>query len=186
MDTVNGSRQAPRFEGRAGRGPGADVPSTNVYTIARLEAEQLVARSLGERASDRIARIAGNGWCLLLHAAIFALWIGINAGMVPALPVVDPYPFSALTTAVSLEAIFLAIVLLISQNRMTRQADRRAHLDLQINLLAEQETTATLRILRLISERLGIPPEAAGVETDLEASTDVERIATELDRKLPG
>jgi hypothetical protein len=43
---------------------------------------------------------------------------------------------------VSLEAIFVTLAVLNNQNRMTYLADKRAHLDLQINLLAEQESTA--------------------------------------------
>jgi uncharacterized membrane protein len=60
----------------------------------------------------------------------------------------DPFPFSFLTLVVSLEAIFLSVFVLMSQNRMTRQADKRAHLDLQIYLLAEQELTTILHMLR--------------------------------------
>jgi uncharacterized membrane protein len=42
---------------------------------------------------------------------------------------------------------------------MSHQADRRAHLDLQINVLAEQENTMMLRMLRSLCERQGIEPE---------------------------
>src|SRR4030095_8447065 len=99
----------------------------------------------------------------------------------------DPYPFNLLTMIVSLEAIFITIGVLISQNRMARQADRRAHLDLQINLLAEQESTAPLRLLARIAERLGIEPEHAVTkeQAQLEAETDIKQLVTELDKKLP-
>src|SRR5262245_45669196 len=75
-------------------------------------------------------------------------------------PAFDPYPFTFLTMVVSLEAIFLSIFVLISQNRMAHQADRRAHLDLQINLLAEQENTMMLRMLEQLCERQGIKTES--------------------------
>ena len=66
-------------------------------------------------------------------------------------------------------------------------ADRRAHLDLQINLLAEQESTATLRLLGRIAERLGLEPEQAvkKEQATLEAETDIKALVTELDKKLP-
>jgi uncharacterized membrane protein len=54
---------------------------------------------------------------------------------------VDPYPYSFLTVVVSFEAIFLAIFVLVSQNRLGCPADRRAHLDLHVNPPAEQEST---------------------------------------------
>ena len=48
---------------------------------------------------------------------------------------------------VSLEAIFLALFVLASQNRLTEEADERARLDLQIDLMAEREMTAVVRLL---------------------------------------
>jgi len=48
---------------------------------------------------------------------------------------------------VSLEAIFFSLFILMSQNRASRVADVRSHPDLQINLLAEQESTKTLELL---------------------------------------
>ena len=71
-------------------------------------------------------------------------------GFIAALPPFDPFPFGILTLIVSTEGVLLAIIILISQNRMIRQADRRAHLDLQINLLAEQEASLILRQVRRI------------------------------------
>jgi uncharacterized membrane protein len=170
-------------------GPGtqpAPGPEANLSTVAKLEAEHLLARSLGERLGDTIGRLAGSGWFALGHVAWFGGWLAVNTAAVPGVPAFDPYPFPLLTLAVSLEAIFLSIFVLVSQNRMTRQADRRAHLDLQVNLLAEQEATATLRALHRISEHLGIPALPSAEEAKLEARTDIERIATEIDRTLPG
>ncbi len=103
---------------------------TNIQKIADLEAEHLNQRSLAERVGDRLVA-SGTG--------------------------TGTFPVSALTMIVSLEAIFITIGVLISQKRMARQADRRAHLDLQINLLAEQESTAALRLLGHIAERLASP-----------------------------
>src|SRR5918994_1741201 len=62
------------------------------------------------------------------------------------------FPFPFLTLTVSLEAIFLALFVLASQNRLARQADRRSHLDLQIDLLAEREMTAVLHLLQDIAD----------------------------------
>jgi uncharacterized membrane protein len=160
---------------------------TNIQKIADLEAEHLHQRTLSERIGDHLVAVAGTGTFALLHVLWFAGWIVVNLGGIPGLRPFDPYPFSLLTMLVSLEAIFITIGVLISQNRMARQADRRAHLDLQINLLAEQESTATLRLLGRIAERLGIKPEAAvkGEQVSLETETDIKELVTELDQKLP-
>jgi hypothetical protein len=84
----------------------------------------------------------------------------------------------------SLEAIFLSIWILIGQNEMERLADRRAHLDLKINMVAEQESTAAVRMLQRISERLGIPQDDT-VDTALAEETDLERIVTAIDQTVP-
>jgi uncharacterized membrane protein len=172
-----------------GRSPGAATASrvrtdSNVERVARLEAEQLQGLSLGARWASGIIRIAGTVAFAGIHAAWFAAWIAINVGLVPFIAPFDPYPFSFLTLVVSLEAIFLSIWILIGHNEMMRLADRRAHLDLQINMLAEQESTAAIRMLQRISERLGVATEDS-IETALTEETDVERLATDIDRTLP-
>ena len=69
---------------------------------------------------------------------------------------------------------------------MSRQAERREHLDLQINMLAEQESTATLKLLRRLCEHEGIDLAAFDAETrQLEKKTNVEDLVTQIDRKLP-
>ena len=131
----------------------------NVRQIARLEEEQLHARSASERIAGAVTRAAGTAVFAVAHLVWFASWILINSGRVALIKPFDRYPFNLLTMIVSLEAIFLSIWILISQNQMTRQADRRAHLDLQVNLLAEQESTATLRAVHGIAQHLGVNPE---------------------------
>jgi uncharacterized membrane protein len=74
---------------------------------------------------------------------------------------------------------------LMAQTRMTQQAERRAHLDLQINLLAEQELTAILRMQCLLAERAGIDVATVDPRLDqLRNQTDVQRLAEALDNEL--
>ena len=83
---------------------------------------------------------------------------------------------------VSLEAIFLTLFVLASQNRLGRQADKRAHLDLQIDLLAEREMTAVLRLLQDIASHLKVPETVTPEEIrDLEIETDVQRLTRRMD-----
>ncbi len=89
-----------------------------------------------------------------MHLVVFGLWILINLGWAPPLPRFDP-SFVILAIA-SVEAIFLSTFVLITQNRMTGLADKRADLDLQINLLAEHEVIRLLALVRAIAERMGI------------------------------
>jgi uncharacterized membrane protein len=156
----------------------------NVRQIARLEEQQLQARSTSERIAGAVTRAAGTAVFAVAHLVWFASWILINSGRVLIEPF-DPYPFSLLTMIVSLEAIFLSIWILISQNHMTRQADRRAHLDLQINLLAEQESTATLRAVHGIAHHLGVDPAMYLTDAPLAEETDIEHLASRMDEAIP-
>ena len=173
-----------RQPGPAGTSQRPEGASLNVEKIARIEAEQALKRSLPERIGDRIVSVAGSWMSGALHVVWFGGWIAINTGAIPGIPVFDPYPFSFLTLAVSLEAIFITLAVLNAQTRLERQADRRAHLDLQVNLLAEQESTAALQLLRQIAERLGVAVDAIR-QTELETETDIEDLVGELDQRLP-
>jgi uncharacterized membrane protein len=157
----------------------------NVNQIARLEEQQLQARSTSERIAGAITRAAGTAVFAVAHLVWFASWILINSGRVTLIEPFDPYPFSLLTMIVSLEAIFLSIWILISQNQMTRQADRRAHLDLQVNLLAEQESTATLRAVHGIAHHLGVDPAMYLTDAHLAEETDIEHLASRMDEAMP-
>ena len=99
--------------------------------VAQLEAADRARQRSAEHFSDTIARVAGTPWFAWLHVAWFAAWVAWNAAFVPGWHPIDPFPFSFLTLVVSLEAIFLSIFVLISQNNLTRLSERRAHLDLQ-------------------------------------------------------
>ena len=150
----------------------------NVQRVAKLEEDQLRARSISERIAAAVTRAAGTATFAIAHLVWFTAWIVVNstwARGIERFDPFDPFPFNLLTMLVSLEAIF----------QMTRQADRRAHLDLQINLLAEQESTATLRIVHDIAEHLGIGGRASRRDRALVEETDIERLASRMDEALP-
>jgi uncharacterized membrane protein len=155
----------------------------NIETILRLEKENLKTRSTAEQIANKVTTFAGSTLSLLLHAAWFGGWILLNLGIVPGIRPFDPLPFSFLTLVVSLEAIFLTLLVLMSQNRMTREADKRANLDLQINMLDEQETTMILRVVQKIAQHLGLQEEINEPMTELSEETDVNRVSQSLDEK---
>jgi uncharacterized membrane protein len=163
----------------------SDFIGRNVEQIARLEAEQIRGRSLTERIAGAVTRAAGTATFAVIHLVWFAGWIIINGGFIRRVKPFDPFPFSLLTMIVSLEAIFLSIWILISQNQMSRQADRREHLDLQVNLLAEQESTATLRVVNRIAQHLGIDVSDCATDVALTRETDIEHLASAVDETLP-
>jgi uncharacterized membrane protein len=158
----------------------------NVKAIAKLERNAIQERSPADRLSDGITWVAGSAGFVMAHIVFFTVWITLNVGLIRSVPIFDPYPFSFLTLVVSLEAIFLAIFVLMSQNRAARLADRRAHLDLQVDLLAERELTVMLHMLRALCAKEKVALDDVGTDVnDLLEETDVNELASNLDEKLP-
>ena len=158
----------------------------NIAAIAKLEEDALRGRTLTERASDAITRSAGSFLLLVLHLTFIGVWMSINLGLVRGVKPFDPFPFGVLSVVVSTEAVFLTIFVLISQNRMARQAERRAHLDLQVSMLAEQELTTLLQMQQKICQHLGVNVVEEKKEVkDFAKATDVHQLARELEQKLP-
>jgi uncharacterized membrane protein len=154
--------------------------------IAELERQALHQRSVADRFSDALTRATGSSGFAIIHVLVFGAWLLTNTGFVTHVSPFDPYPFSFLTLVVSLEAIFLSVFVLMSQNRMTRQADKRAHLDLQIDLLAEQELTLILYLLRGLCEKQGVPMHGLMERLhQLLKDTDVHKVMADLDAGLP-
>ena len=163
--------------------PVPDPAARNIEAIAAIEREAIHGRSRLDRFSGVVTAAAGSPLFIVAHAIWFGGWLAFN---VRSTRPFDPYPFGLLMLVVSLEAIFLSAAVLMTQNRMQRLADKRAHLDLQVNLLAEQELTAMLKMLAGICERLDVKVEAGeGSVEQLIKDTDIRTIAVALDRELP-
>lgn len=162
----------------------AGTVQKNIETILRLEKEAVQSRSRAEQLADKVTRFAGSTPFIIFHAVFFAGWILINTGLTPGISIFDPFPFSFLTLVVSLEAIFFTLLVLMSQNRMTKEADKRAQLDLQINMLDEQETTMILRMVQKIANHLGLEKEINESVKELSEETDVTGVAKILNEKL--
>ena len=61
-----------------------------------------------------------------------------------------------LNQIIAVEAVLMTAFVLMRQNRMSKLADRRAHLNLQINLLTERATTKSIGMLLEIGKRFDI------------------------------
>jgi uncharacterized membrane protein len=157
----------------------------NIETVARLEAEFLQQRSLKDRIGDAIAAFAGTMTFVLVHVAGLILWFLINTGSLPFVKPFDPYPFILLALLVSVEGVLLSTFILMKQNRMSRHADHRDHLNLQIDLLAEKEITKILEMQRQLCAHLGIAIGNDAEAVEMSQHTAVEDLAHELEEKLP-
>ncbi len=146
--------------------------------IQSYRAKADARRSLADKVADKLTVEFGSVEFLLLNVIWFAVWITVNSGLVPGILPFDPFPFGLLTMIVSLEAIFLAIVVLISQNRAAKVAEVREEIDLQVNSIAETEVSKVIEMLRLLLAKSGIKlndPDLDEMARPV-SSADIERI----------
>jgi CRP/FNR family cyclic AMP-dependent transcriptional regulator len=121
--------------------------------VARNINEEMQIRSTTvEKVADVIAEFSGSITFLVLNAVWFAGWILWNT--LPFVPHFDPYPFGFLTMMVSLEAIFLSIFVLVSQNRQAAKDRLRADAEYEVNLKAELEITHLHEKVDFLTEEL--------------------------------
>ncbi len=104
-----------------------------------INEEMQQPRTPVERITDWIAAFSGSFAFLVIHALVFAGWIGWN--YIPDLSAFDPFPFGLLTMCVSLEAIFLSVIVLLSQNRQAAKDRVRSDVEYDVNLKAELEVS---------------------------------------------
>jgi uncharacterized membrane protein len=148
----------------------ARVVDRNIRALLEHRQEQQVTRNRQERIADAVTRFAGSMRFVYIHLVVFGAWILINLGGLPVIPRFDP-SFVVLAMVASVEAIFLSTFVLISQNRMSALADKRADLDLQVSLLAEHEITRLITLVTAMAERMGLDqahdPELSELSRDV-------------------
>ena len=160
------------------------MPTLHRNIKAMLEHRREEEEKLGwsYKLADSVSCFAGSMLFVWLHLAIYGAWILVNAVSVPGIPQFDP-TLVKLATAASVEAIFLSTFILITQNKMQAQADKRADLNLQISLLAEHEIT---RLVQMVSElgarfdvRAAEQPGLSEFKNDVRAEDVLERLEEE-------
>jgi uncharacterized membrane protein len=160
-----------------------DITQRNVELIAKMEAESERKRTRGERVADVLAKGVGS-WAFLISQSV-ALLLWMLANLLAVIQPWDAYPFVLLNLVLSFQAAFATPIILMSQNRQNRITDRRNHLDLQINLLAERENTEQLRLLRLLCQRVGIEFDVAESKA-LEELTEPDEIVRQITETTEG
>jgi uncharacterized membrane protein len=153
----------------------------NIEALQRRREAEDEAASLQERLAEAITRFTGSMRFVYLHLAMYGFWIIANLGLVPGVPRWDP-TFVILAMIASVEAIFLSTFVLISQNRMAAAADKRADLDLQINLLAEHEVTKIVGMVSEISRHLGLDHVAGEEVEELKRNVAPEAVLDAIER----
>ena len=148
--------------------------------VQSLQARHNQKRSLFQKITDKLVSWSGTVAFLFVNIAIFVIWILLNRGKQSF----DPFPFVLLTTIVSLEAIILAILVLVSQNRQSKIADLRQEIDMQVNLITEEEITKLLKLVAGLYQamKINIEPDSELEEMLKPTNWDYleQRLETEL------
>lgn len=154
--------------------------------IAKHEQEFLAQRTGSEKLGDRMASFIGSLTFVAAHVFVFAAWAIWNTIPIRAIPHFDPPPFPILNVLFAFEAILVASFILMRQSRMSRRAEERDQLMLQILLLTEREITATLGVQREMAKNMGLHEIAAGREvTQLSKQTSIDEVAHIIKETLP-
>ncbi|WP_375428835.1 DUF1003 domain-containing protein [uncultured Sphingomonas sp.] len=149
----------------------------NIDLLTRRRRQEKRDASLSDRIADRVTGFTGSMLFVVIHLVLFGGWIVINLGWTP-IPAFDE-SFVVLAMVASVEAIFLSTFVLISQNRMAEAADRRADLDLHINLLAEHELSKLAGLVARIAERLDVPAHSPDLD-EIQRDVSPERVLDAL------
>ena len=154
--------------------------SRNIEQIIKLEEEEERQLSSLHKVSHRVGWFVGTIHFVILEVVMVAIWVAWNTFATHRF---DPYPFPLLSAVLALEAVLLTSFVLIRQNAMDLRSERRNHLDLQINLLAEKEATSILKALGEIADKFDIDLSKDAEHRELSKDTPVESIVRDLRSK---
>jgi len=157
------------------------VVHRNIRALLEVRQQFERRKSRQDRIADSITAFTGSLTFVYLHALWFGGWIVLNLGWIPGVKPFDPFPFVMLAMVASVEAIFLSTFVLISQNRMAALADKRADLDLQINLLAEHEITRLIGMMDAVVQHFGIEAAHDPEVEQLKRDVAPERVLQEIE-----
>lgn len=161
----------------------ADLTQRNIDRVMALESSEHQKATTADRIADAITAFSGSIRFVWITTVLVGGWIAANF-LLPGQDRLDPFPFPLLTLVLSVEAIFLSIFILMSQNRAAKVSDKRSHLDLQLNMLTEQENTKMLRMLEDIGRVVGAE-FCSGTEVEiLAAATQPESLSRQIDQAV--
>ena len=127
--------------------------------------------------ADFLTSSFGTVWFLTINGVFFLFWIAVNIGLLEGVTPFDPYPFGLLTMLISLEAIFLTVTVLISQNRSTKIDELRQELDFIVTLQAEEEITRMINMLDEIHDHLGLESKDDKELSVMKEKIDIHRLS---------
>jgi uncharacterized membrane protein len=177
---------------RSGKGPTTPSPkppglasvlartlTRNINMLQERREREEATATFEERVAGAITRFSGTMQFVYVHVVAYGFWILSNLDFIPGVRKFDP----SFVILASVEAIFLSTFILITQNRMSAAAEKRAELDLQISLLAEHEVTKLSAMLSAIADRLGVRTEVDAEVEELKEDVAPEAVLDEIEER---
>jgi uncharacterized membrane protein len=156
------------------------VLERNIEALMERRREDAAAATRQERFVTTITRFVGSMVFVYVHLAIFGFWIVANVWGLPGIPRFDS-SLAYLAVTASLEAIFLATFVLITQNRMSAAAEKRADLHVQMTLLVEHELTRLMAIVSAVAQKLGVTTSVDSEVEELKQDVAAEAVLDKLE-----
>ncbi len=167
------------------------MPEKERDDVGQHSEEILNVRLETAKRQGRLADVVDSVGRILADPVFFTLFLGAHVGWVvcnlPFMPWSpwDPYPFMLLATIASVEAPFIALLVLMHQHRQERINELRDEVMLQIDLHVERKASMTLRMLDELYRKLGHEPNHDGLDRlkhDLDPRQLMEDIRDELEK----
>jgi uncharacterized membrane protein len=179
---VNAGDRAPT---RTARGRSSPIVERNMRALAAVADEQRKTKSVQDRFAIRVSQLVGQMNFVYVHVVVFGVWMAANKSLIPGVHHFDP-DLSWLNTLATLEAIFLATFVLIAQNRMAEIDEIRTHLEVQVSLLTEEETTHILRLVTRMGEKMGIDEASDPAIKDLVRKVEAQELLDQIGAEIEG
>lgn len=152
--------------------------------VTSLKSEADKKRTIVEIVTDFLTEKFGSSTFLFINILWFAIWIPVNLNLVPGVKAFDPFPFGLLTMIVSLEAIVLSIIVLISQNRESKVANLREELHLQIETIIEREITKLVNMQIMLMRKNGFSVKSDPDFDELTQPINTKKITQKLEEQI--
>jgi uncharacterized membrane protein len=161
----------------------AGVVHRNIRSMLQLRQQAEQRKGIQYRFSNFVTRNMGSLPFACIQTLIILGWFVVNMGWIPGLRQFDSYPFTLLSTVLTIEAIFVAIFILMNQNHMADLEEKREDLNIQISLLTEHEVTQIMALVDKISHHLNVRGSSVDI-SDLKKETSPEKVLLEIEREL--
>ncbi len=122
--------------------------------IHKITHPNILPRTFGEKASDKLTSVAGSWGFILFFAGFLILWMILNTSWLIFGKAWDPRPFILLNLILSCLAAFQAPIILMSQNRQAKKDRLRAEYDYAVNRKSAREIEALQKQLNRIERKL--------------------------------